>query len=76
MRNLIGKRLNLVRNSINPKVTQSALAARLQLQGINLDRVAISKIELGMRPVTDVELVALAKALDTAVMGLLGEEQP
>lgn len=76
MRNLIGKRLKLVRNSINPKVTQSALAARLQLQCINLDRVAISKIELGMRLVTDVELVALAKALDTTVMGLLGEEQP
>jgi len=74
MRNLIGKRLKLARNSVNPKMTQSALAARLQLEGINLDRVAISKIELGIRPVTDVELVALAKALDTTVMRLLDGE--
>ena len=76
MRNLIGKRLKLARNSVNPRVTQADLAARLQIEGINLDRVAISKIELGIRPVSDFELVALAKALGTTVPWLLGEEDP
>ena len=76
MKNLVGKRLKQARHSVNPRMTQDQLAARLQLQGINLDRAAISKIEIGIRPITDVELVAIAKVLGTTVAWLVGESEP
>ena len=44
-RNIIGERIRLARKAARPPITQADLAARLQVQGIKLDRVAISKIE-------------------------------
>ena len=41
--------------------------------GVDLDRTAISKIETGTRSVTDVEIVAICKALDIEVASLFGE---
>lgn len=73
MKNLIGKRLKQARNSANPRVPQAQLAARLQVRGLSLDRVAISKIEAGIRPVTDIELVAIAEALGVSVSWLLAQ---
>ena len=75
MKNLIGKRVKQARNSLNPRITQDQLAARLQLQGVSLERAAISKFEIGIRPVTDIELVAIAKALGTTVAWLVGESE-
>jgi transcriptional regulator with XRE-family HTH domain len=49
------------------------LAARLQLQGLKIDQSAVSKIEQGHRPVLDLEVVALAKALKVSAAWLLGE---
>ncbi len=51
------------------------LAARLQIEGLRLERVTISKIETGYREVTDVETVAIAKALGVTVSWLLGESK-
>jgi hypothetical protein len=39
------------------------LAAHLRLMEIRIDRSGIAKIELGLRPSTDIELVAIAKIL-------------
>ena len=39
------------------------LAAQLQLIGISMDRSAIAKIETGRRPVSDIEVAAIAKVL-------------
>ena len=75
MKNLIGVRLRQARASANPKITQAQLAARLQVKGISIDRVAISKIESGTRPVTDIELVAIAEAIGVSVFWLLGKTQ-
>jgi len=75
MKNLVGKRVRQARYSANPRITQDQLAARLQLEGISLERAAISKIEIGIRPVTDFELVAIAKALGTTVAWLVGESE-
>ena len=36
-------------------ITQAKLAVGLQLMEINLDRSAIAKIELGLRPISDIE---------------------
>jgi len=75
MRNLIGSRVRLARKQAVPKISQEDLCARLQLLGIKLERPAISKIETGYREVTDIEVVALAKALGVSAAWLLGESE-
>ena len=54
-------------------MTQAELAARLQTQGVIIERDSVSKIESGRRFVTDYEIVILAKALGVPVLWLLGE---
>ena len=73
VKNLVGPRVKLARTRTMPKTTQAQLAARVQLGGMQLDRVAISKIEMGHRQVTDREVVALARALGVSAAWLLGE---
>jgi len=74
-RNIIGERVYLARKRAKPPITQTDLAARLQVQGLRLERVTISKIETGYREVTDVEAVAIAKALGVSISWLLGESE-
>jgi len=49
------------------------LSARLQIQGLRIERATISKIETGYREVTDVEAAAIAQALGVTVGWLFGE---
>ena len=72
-RNVIGERVRLARERAKPLITQADLAARLQIEGLRLERVTISKIETGYREVTDVEAIAIAKALGVTINWLLGE---
>ena len=53
-------------------LTQAVLSEKVSKLGVKLDRAAIAKIENNLRAVTDVELVALAKALEVTVNQLLG----
>ena len=55
-------------------ITQRDLAARLQTQGITIERDSISRIEIGTRFVTDYELKILAKTLDVSMEWLTDEE--
>ena len=73
-RNLIGSRVKQARYKPTPKVTQTDLLARLAVRGIELEKTSISKIEAKSRPVTDIELVAIADALGVSVMWLLEKE--
>lgn len=73
MRNMVGKRVKEVRLRQQPKMTQAQLAAKLQLDQWDIDRAGVAKIEIGIRQVTDIELVKLAKALDVSAAWLLGE---
>ena len=74
-RNVIGERVRLARERAKPRITQADLAARLQIEGLRLERVAISKIETGYREVTDVEAIAIAKALGVTISWLLGDSE-
>ena len=56
------------------KMTQSELAARLQLCNVMLDQKAVSRIELQDRIVADYELWALARALRVEIGQLLHAE--
>ena len=73
-RNIIGKRLRIARTRASPPITQGELAARLQVQGLPIERVTISKIETGYREVTDVEVAAIARILGVSVGWLFGAD--
>jgi len=71
-KNLVGNRVRQARKIAKPVITQGELIARLQVLGMMIDQSGLSKIENGQRPVSDVEVVALAKALKVPVDWLLG----
>ena len=70
-RNIVGARVRQARKIAKPPITQVDLVARLQLLGVVIDQSGLSKIENGQRPVSDIEVVALAKALKVSVAWLL-----
>ena len=51
------------------------LAAIAQRDGWDIDRVIISKIESGLRAVTDIELYFLAKILSSSIPDLFPKER-
>jgi len=67
----VGARVRQARRSAKPPITQTDLVARLQLLDMNIDQSALSKIENGQRPVSDIEVLALARALKVSVTRLL-----
>lgn len=71
-KNLCGDRIRLAR--LKGRITQSELAARLQVEGVTLERDSISRIEIGTRFVTDYELKIFAKVLNVTVEWLIEEE--
>ena len=73
-KNLIGDKVRQARHRNKPKITQTDLIARLAVRGIELDKTTISKIEAKTRPVTDIELVAIADSLGVSILWLLGLE--
>lgn len=56
------------------KLSQAALAAQMELEGVEMSGRTLSYIEKGDRYVTDIELVTFAKVLGKSVMWLLGED--
>lgn len=72
-KNLIGARVTLARNANNMK--QKDLLAQLQLAGIDISSPALSLLEGQKRPVSDIELNALADVLNVSVDWLLGRTE-
>ena len=71
-KNICGDRVREVRQK--QRISQSDLAARLQIEGVILERDCISRIEIGTRFVTDYEIIVLAKCLRVSPLWLLGLE--
>ena len=71
-KNICGDRVHEARCIL--RLTQSDLAAQLQINGIIIERDSISRIEIGTRFVTDYEVRELAKILKVSVSWLLGTE--
>lgn len=71
--NLCGPKLHFLRQQLNPKVSQRAFADKLQLEGLDLDKNAIQRIECGKRFVTDIELKVFARILHTTTDDLLDD---
>lgn len=70
-RNIIGARVTMARKRQGMK--QKELLAQLQVNGIEMNAAALSKLEGQTRSVTDIELVVLADVLEVSVDWLLGK---
>ena len=71
-RNIVGERVREARQQSTPPLTQDQLSGKLASEGVQLDRVAIAKVESGLRSVFDFEVRALASVLRIDVKWLLG----
>lgn len=71
-KNLCGDRIREAR--LKHRLSQSDLAAKVQIEGITLERDSISRIEIGTRFVTDYELKVFASVLNVDVEWLLEED--
>lgn len=69
---LCGERVREAR--IHTGWSQEELAAKLQLAGLQLGQMAVSRIETGKRVVPDFELPILAEVLRVSTDWLLGKE--
>ncbi len=74
--NLCGGNVYRIRKSKLPRMSQRMLAEKLQLFGMDVDKNAVQRIECGKRFVTDIELVALSRALKVPISVLLEESDP
>lgn len=71
-KNISGNRIRQAR--VTQRLSQATLAAKLQLEGVIIEREAISKIESGDRFVADYELLTFAKVLGVSLNWLTGLE--
>ena len=72
-KNICGDRIHEARCRL--RMTQSDLAAKMQIAGIIIERDSISRIEIGTRFVTDYELREFAKILKVTVDWLIDDRQ-
>lgn len=70
--NISGPRIREAR--VKAGLSQEELAARMQLAGLQMGQMAVSRIETGKRLVPDFELPLLADALGVSTDWLLGKE--
>ena len=69
--NLCGGKIHALRLAYPTKLSQRALADKMQLIGIDVDKNAIQRIECGKRFVTDIELKAFAEIFSTTTDNLI-----
>ena len=65
--NLCGDNIRKLRLSYPIKLSQRALADKMQLIGIDVDKNAIQRIECGKIFVTDIELKAFAEIFEVSI---------
>lgn len=70
--NISGPRIREAR--VKAGMSQEELAVRMQLDGLQMGQMAVSRIETGKRLVPDFELPLLADALGVSTDWLLGKE--
>jgi len=73
--NIIGHRMRIARAMKRPPMNQQELLAKLQTAGIDISQSTLSKIENGSRYVKDIELKAIADALNVNILWLMNESE-
>ncbi len=59
--NVCGQQIATLRKQSPVKMSQRALAEKMQILGVDIDKNAVQRIECGKRFVTDIEIKAFAK---------------
>ncbi len=72
--NICGERIRLGRALQKPPMTQEDLARKMQLMGMDITPIIISRVEKNQRHVCDAELRMFAKALNMSMDWLCGDE--
>lgn len=72
-KNISGERIHQARTAM--RLSQADLAARMQVNGVTIEREAISKIETGDRFVTDYELMVFARVFGVSMDWLVGKDR-
>lgn len=71
--NICGERIRLGRAMQKPPMRQEDLAREINLMGMDMTALIISRIEKNQRHVCDGELVMIAKALGVSIAWLCGQ---
>lgn len=71
-KNVSGDRIRELR--LRARLSQAALAAKMQTEGVIVEQDVISRIESGSRLVTDYELLVLTRIFSTTADWLIGAE--
>lgn len=69
--NVSGSQIKRLREQAG--ISQEQLAVKVQLEGLNLNQKAISRIETGIRVVPDFELIYFSKVFHVPICSLLTE---
>lgn len=72
--NICGDRVRIGRALHKPPLTQGDLARKLNLMGLEMTTLIVSRIEKNQRQVCDAELLALARALGVSMDWLCENE--
>ena len=72
--NVSGDRIRQLR--VCARLSQAALAAKIQTEGAMIEQDAISRIENGSRLVTDYELLVLTRIFSVSADWLIGAKMP
>ena len=72
LKNISGERIREARLKL--RLSQSDLAARVQIEGVTMERDSISRIEIGTRFIPDYEIPVFARVLGVSALWLLGIE--
>ena len=72
--NICGDRVRLARAMQKPPMTQDDLARAINLMGMEITPLIISRIEKNQRHVCDAELIMLAKALGVSMEWLCSDD--
>ena len=73
--NICGNRIRLARAMHKPPLTQEDLARKINLMGMEVTPLIISRIEKNQRHVCDGELKMLAKALGVTMEWLCSDDE-
>lgn len=71
--NVSGDRIRELR--LRARLSQTALAAKMQTEGVTIEQDSISRIENGSRLVTDYELLVLTRIFNTTADWLIGADK-
>lgn len=72
-RNIIGDNIKKIR--LDNNLTQEQLTAKLQVNGLDIDRPMLSKIESKKREVLDYEIKAISEALAVPIQSLFDKKE-